>query len=98
MGVDAEGRLRVRVAAPPVDGAANESLVRLLAAVLDVPRSDVTIESGATSRVKRVRVEGGAECCAHARRGRALAAWPEPAADSGSQRLYFATRAIGSVG
>jgi len=56
-GVDAEGRLRVRVAAPPVDGAANESLLRLLAAVLDVPRGAVSIESGTTSRLKRVRIE-----------------------------------------
>ncbi len=56
-GVDAEGRLRVRVAAPPVDGAANESLVRLLAVALDIPRSAVVIESGTTARVKRIRVE-----------------------------------------
>ncbi len=51
------GRLAVRVAAPPVDGAANEALIRLLAAALDVPRSAVSIESGATARVKRVRIE-----------------------------------------
>ena len=44
-------------AAPPVEGAANESLVRVLAAALDVPRSGVVIESGAASRVKRVRVD-----------------------------------------
>lgn len=56
-GVDAQGRLRVRVAAPPVDGAANESLLRLLAGALDVPRGAISIESGTTSRLKRVRVE-----------------------------------------
>jgi uncharacterized protein len=56
-GVDGDGRLRVRVAAPPVDGAANESLLRLLAEALDVPRGAVSIESGTTSRLKRVRVE-----------------------------------------
>ena len=55
-GVDAEGRLSVRVSAPPVDGAANESLIRLLAAVLDVPRSSVSIDSGVTARVKHVRI------------------------------------------
>jgi uncharacterized protein len=57
-GVDAEGRLRVRVAAPPVDGAANEALVRLLASALDLTRTAIEVESGATSRVKRIRVEG----------------------------------------
>jgi len=56
-GVDNEGRLRVRVAAPPVDGTANDALIRLLAATLDVPRSTVSIESGATARVKRIRIE-----------------------------------------
>jgi uncharacterized protein len=57
-GVDAEGRLRVRVAAPPVEDAANEALIRMLAAALDVPRGAVAIESGATARVKRLRIEG----------------------------------------
>ena len=56
-GVDDEGRLRVRVAAPPVGGAANEALVRSLAAALDVPQSAVAIETGTTSRLKRVRIE-----------------------------------------
>ena len=55
-GVDSGGRLTVRVSAPPVDGAANESLVRLLAATLEIPRNALTIEAGATSRVKRIRV------------------------------------------
>ncbi len=55
-GVVVEGRLRPRVARP-VDGAANESLLRLLAAALDVPRGLVAPERGATSRVKRIRVD-----------------------------------------
>jgi uncharacterized protein (TIGR00251 family) len=57
-GVDDAGRLRVRVAAPPVDGAANDALIRLLSVALEVPRSSLVIESGATSRVKRIRIEG----------------------------------------
>ena len=57
-GVDDDGRLRVRVAAAPVDGAANEALIRLLATTLDVSRGSVTIESGATSRVKRIGIHG----------------------------------------
>jgi uncharacterized protein (TIGR00251 family) len=53
-----EGALRVRLAAPPVDGAANEELVRLLAAVLGVARKDVCIARGTTSRSKLVDVRG----------------------------------------
>ena len=50
--------IKIRVAAPPVDGAANEELVRFLAERLGTPRSAVTIVSGATSRTKRVRISG----------------------------------------
>lgn len=54
-----EGRvLRVRVAAPPVDGAANEALCRLLARELRVPRGAVRVTSGATGRSKVVEVDG----------------------------------------
>lgn len=53
-----DGAIVVRVTAPPVDGAANEALVRLLARRLDVSRGDVTIVGGATSRTKVVEVAG----------------------------------------
>lgn len=53
-----DGALRVRLAAPPVDGAANEELVRLLARRLGVARRDVSIVGGATSRSKLVDVRG----------------------------------------
>ncbi len=52
------GALKVRLAAPPVDGKANASLVAFLAEQLDVPRSQVELISGATSRQKRLRVRG----------------------------------------
>ena len=57
-GTDAEGRplLAARLAAPPVDGAANKALVELIAKALDVPRSSVTIVSGDTSRNKIVEI------------------------------------------
>ena len=50
--------LEVALAAPPVDGAANDELVRLLAAALGVPRRDVTILRGETSQRKLVAVRG----------------------------------------
>jgi uncharacterized protein (TIGR00251 family) len=53
-----DGTLRVRVAAPPVDGAANEALVRLIAAELDVPRGAVRLVAGATARTKVVEING----------------------------------------
>lgn len=52
------GLLRVRVASAPVDGAANASLLRLLATELDVPPTAVRLVAGASSRVKVVEVEG----------------------------------------
>ena len=50
--------VKVRVAAAPVDGAANEELVRFLAERLGVPRSAISIAAGDTSRRKRVIIEG----------------------------------------
>ena len=53
-----DGNLRVRVAAPPVEGAANEELIRALARALDVPRGAVEITGGHSSRLKQIRVRG----------------------------------------
>lgn len=50
--------VKVRVAAPPVDGAANDALVRFLAAGLKVPAARVSIVAGAGGRRKSVKVEG----------------------------------------
>jgi hypothetical protein len=50
------GRLRVRVAAAPVDGAANERLRRLLAETFGVARAAVSIESGQSGRLKTASV------------------------------------------
>jgi uncharacterized protein YggU (UPF0235/DUF167 family) len=51
-------QIKVRLAAPPVDGAANEALIALLAGLLAVARSAIRIKSGATSRRKTVVVAG----------------------------------------
>ena len=52
------GALKVRLQAPPVDGAANEALVALLAEELKVGRRQVRIVAGASSRAKVVEVDG----------------------------------------
>ena len=52
------GALRIRIAAPPVDGAANEELIRTLAGALGVRRNAIEITSGQTARTKQVRVTG----------------------------------------
>jgi uncharacterized protein (TIGR00251 family) len=53
-----EGTVLVRVKAAPVEGAANDELVGIIAAALRVPRRAVTIVSGARGRLKRVYVAG----------------------------------------
>jgi uncharacterized protein len=53
-----DGALKVRVAAPPVEGAANEELARALARALRVPPRAVEIVAGHHSKSKQVRVRG----------------------------------------
>ena len=57
---EAEGRavLRARVAAPPVDGAANAALVRLLAKAAGIALSAVEVTAGVAARTKQVRLPG----------------------------------------
>ncbi len=50
--------LKIRLGAPPVDGKANDCLIVFIAGRLRVPKSRVVLESGTTSRSKRVRVIG----------------------------------------
>lgn len=52
------GALRVRLAAPPVDGAANDALLRYLAEALDVPRATIALLSGHSGRRKVVEILG----------------------------------------
>jgi uncharacterized protein (TIGR00251 family) len=53
-----QGALRVRLTAPPVEGAANRALIRFVAKLLDVPKRDVDILCGHGSRHKTVQVRG----------------------------------------
>lgn len=52
------GEVKIKVAAPAVDGKANEELVRFLAETLKIHRREVSIERGETSRSKVIRVDG----------------------------------------
>jgi uncharacterized protein (TIGR00251 family) len=56
-----DGGLKIRLTAPPVEGAANEALIRFLAETLSVSKSQIEIVAGHTSREKIVRVRGVAE-------------------------------------
>jgi uncharacterized protein len=53
-----DGMLRARVAAPPVDEAANRALVRLIGEELDVPHRAVRLVAGQSGRVKVIAVDG----------------------------------------
>ena len=53
-----DGRIRIQLKAPPVDGKANEVLLAFLSKSLGVPRQSLNLESGANQRIKRVRIDG----------------------------------------
>jgi uncharacterized protein (TIGR00251 family) len=53
-----EGRLKLQLAAPPVDGEANAALAAFLAAVLGARKADVVLLRGETGRRKTVRIRG----------------------------------------
>jgi len=53
-----DGALKVRIASPPVDGAANAELIKLMAKTFGAAKADVEIVSGQTSKQKRVRIGG----------------------------------------
>lgn len=53
-----DGALKVRIAAPPVDGAANAELVKVLAKSFQVGKGDVEIITGKAAKTKRCRIRG----------------------------------------
>ena len=53
-----DGRIKVRLAAPPIDGAANAALIDFIATKLAIAKSRVRIVAGATGRRKVVEVDG----------------------------------------
>ncbi|MGI8555451.1 MAG: DUF167 domain-containing protein [Pyrinomonadaceae bacterium] len=50
------GALKIRIASPPVDGAANAELIKLLSKTFGVPKSNVEILGGATAKFKSVKI------------------------------------------
>ena len=76
-----DGRLRVRVRAAPVEGAANASLLRVVAAELGLPASGVALVRGAQSREKLLVVVGVEPARLHERwPGLGVSSAPGPAA------------------
>ena len=57
-GGERDGALVIRLAAPPVDGAANDALIEFLSDTLNVPRRAIRIVSGERGRRKRVAIDG----------------------------------------
>jgi hypothetical protein len=55
---ESDGSLKIRIAALPVEGAANIELIKLLAKTLEVAKSNIEIRKGATSRNKQIRICG----------------------------------------
>ncbi|MBK4731785.1 DUF167 domain-containing protein [Oxynema sp. CENA135] len=53
---EADGSLTIRLKSPPIEGKANDELIKLLAKTFKVPKSAITIKSGATSRNKLVEL------------------------------------------
>lgn len=53
-----DGKPKIQLKAPPVDGAANKALIAFLSEVMGVPKSAISIELGASGRTKRVEVAG----------------------------------------
>jgi len=62
-----EGALAIKIAAPPVGGAANSALIEFLAEILDVPRGSVAVASGSRGRLKRVTVRAVSAATLNAR-------------------------------
>ncbi len=79
IGADGKAVARIRLAAPPVDGAANAALVAFLARALSVRKGDIRIHAGETSRTKLLDIDGDGPVIAAK-----LAAWLETASEGGA--------------
>ncbi len=57
LGKQIDGTIKVKLKAPPVDGAANEALIDLLSEEWDIPKNKIKIKSGHTGRLKIITIE-----------------------------------------
>lgn len=65
-GLFGDGAVKICITAPPVDGQANEALIKFLAKLFKLPKSAVTIEAGHQGRTKQFRLTGVTPAAAHA--------------------------------
>lgn len=79
----ASGEWKVAVAAPPVEGKANEAVIELVSELLQVKRRQVTVARGASSRAKTVEVEGISAADAESKLAAVLAAAQEDDSNHG---------------
>lgn len=79
-------RLRIAVTSPPVDGAANEAVRRLVAETFEVARSAVAIVQGESSRQKTVRVNGDSRILISRLKSLGVPLAAKPAADATSRK------------
>ena len=54
-----DGALKIKIASPPIDGAANAELIKVMAKRFNVSKSAVEIIGGQTSRTKQIKINGG---------------------------------------
>jgi len=54
---EVDGSLTIRLKSPPVDGKANQELIKVLSKKFDVPKSYISIKSGASSRQKLIEID-----------------------------------------
>lgn len=76
------GVLYARVAAPPVDGAANHALIELVAATFGIPKSRVSFHTGETARDKVLRIDGLTQPALLKRLEECLSSAPPPGQNS----------------
>ena len=63
-GADGRPALQLRIAAPPVEGAANKALIAYLSAALKLRKADIRIVAGETARLKRLELDGDPQAIA----------------------------------
>lgn len=86
-----DGKLKIQLKAPPVDGAANQALTAFMAELCHVAKSSVTLTHGHTSRTKRLHIDGVDEAQLQAALMPLLPDGPTPTAPSSTPLTASAT-------